>query len=579
MTLEAATPVGSLEADRAPGLPRYVVRPPRLAEARELGRALDVGATLAQVLLHRGIDDVARGRDFLEARLTGLTSPAAMADRDAASERLARAVRARERVVVFGDYDVDGTTSAAILGGILSALGADVRVLIANRFEGGYGFSDPALARALEAGPSLIVTCDCGSSDHERVSRARARGVDVIVIDHHLVPEEPLAALAFINPHRPECGFPYKGLASAGLALSIGAAVRAAVGSSLDVRPWLDLVALGTVADVAPLDGDNRRLVRAGLARIISPAARPGVVALRELARIREGAPMGAPDIAFRLAPRLNAAGRLGDPAVTLRLLQAGTLGEARTLAARVEQINEERRTIERRITEEAIAQVLDVYGERVDGGLVVASSSWHRGVVGIVAARLVDRFGVPAVVVALEGGRGHGSARTPEGLSVYEALCACRELLGQFGGHAAAAGLSLSVERLDAFRAGFGDACRAQRASRPSVEVALSVDVVLGDGFELPTARELAMLEPVGERNEEPRFLLQGARVESSTVVGDGHLKLALRLGDKRLSAFGWDMGSLARGVGATVDVIGALRPDAWRGGDAVELRVSSVA
>src|SRR5690606_27557738 len=262
------------------------------------------------------------------------------------------------------------------------------------------------------------------------IEAARKKGVDVIVVDHHLVPDRPLPALAFLNPHRDECGFPYKDLCSAGLALSIGAAVRAAVGSSLDVRPWLDLVALGTVADVMPLDGDNRRLVRAGLLRIASPRTRPGVLALREAARIRAGAPVGGVDIAFRLAPRLNAAGRLGDAELTLRLLSAGTLQEARMLAARIEQINQERRAIQEKISEEAIAQVLDVYGEQVDGGIVAAASGWHRGVVGIVAARLVERFNAPAVVIALEDGEGHGSCRTPEGFSIYDAVAACRSCL-----------------------------------------------------------------------------------------------------------------------------------------------------
>ncbi|HEY8427684.1 MAG TPA: single-stranded-DNA-specific exonuclease RecJ, partial [Sandaracinaceae bacterium] len=515
----------------------------------------------------------------LDPKLAGLTPPDAMADRGAAAERLARACKARERVVVFGDYDVDGTTSATILGGILSVLGADVRTLVANRFEGGYGFSEPALARALATGATLIVTCDCGSSDHARIEAARARGVDVIVVDHHLVPDRPLPALAFLNPHRSECGFAYKGLSSAGLALSVGAAVRAALGAPLDLRPWLDLVALGTVADVAPLDGDNRRLVRAGLLRLAAPSARPGVLALREAARIRAGAPIGGIDVAFRLAPRLNAAGRLGDPEITLRLLSASSIGEARTLAARIEQINQERKAIERRITEEAIVQVLEVYGERVDGGIVVAAPGWHRGVVGIVAARLVERFGAPTVVVALEDGEGHGSCRTPEGFSIYDAVAACRGHLAKFGGHAAAAGLSLPAAKLEAFRADFDAACRRMRAALPPLDATPKIDVVIGEGFPLPTASELALLEPVGEGNEEPLFLIEGATVEDASVVGDGHLKLALRVGDRRLTAFGWELGEHADALGLRVDVFGSLRPDGWRGGDAIELRIEGFA
>ncbi len=549
------------------------------AAAGELGRALGVSAAIAQVLLHRGIVDVEQGKDFLDPKLSGLTAPEAMVDRELAAERLARAVRAREKVAVFGDYDVDGTTSAAIVGGILAMLGADVRVLVANRFEGGYGFSEPALARALDTGATLIVTCDCGSSDHERIASARARGVDVIVVDHHLVPEEPLPALAFLNPHRGDCGFPYKGLCSAGLALSIGAAVRSKVGSPIDLRPWLDLVALGTVADVAPLDGDNRRLTRAGLLRIASPRTRPGILALREAAKIRAGAPIGGVDVAFRLAPRLNAAGRLGDPGVTLRLLQAGTIHEARMLAARIEQINQERRQIERRITEEAIEQVHAVYGREVAGGIVVAAEGWHRGVVGIVAARLVDRFAAPAIVIATEGDVGHGSCRTPDGFSIYDAVAACKSCLSKFGGHAAAAGLSLPSHRVEELRARFDSVCRSMRSELAPLDSTPRIDVVIGADYALPSAHELALLEPVGEGNAEPKFLLEDASVEDVSTVGEGHLKLTLRAGDRRLTAFGWEMGDLAGELGARVNVFGSLRPDSWRGGDAIELRIDGFA
>src|SRR5262245_43372292 len=266
-----------------------------------------------------------------------------MADRELAADRLARAVRARERIAVFGDYDVDGTTSAAILAGILEQLGGQVTLLLASRFEGGYGLSDGALDRLLQTGPQLLVTCDCGSSDHPRIARARARGIDVIVVDHHLVPNEPLPALAFLNPHRPDCGFAYKGLASCGLALSIGAAIRAVLGAKLDLRPWLDLVAIGTIADVAPLDGDNRALVRAGLGRL-STEPRPGLRALGALAKIEFGEPLSAREVAFRIAPRLNAPGRLGSPDLALELLLARSDEAAFELAVSVDAISEKRR-------------------------------------------------------------------------------------------------------------------------------------------------------------------------------------------------------------------------------------------
>ncbi|MGE0786148.1 MAG: single-stranded-DNA-specific exonuclease RecJ [Sandaracinaceae bacterium] len=589
-TLEGGAPVAGAPDATTPqtrvsavGTRRAIrVREGDEARARELGARVGIGPAAAQVLLHRGVEADEDARDFLEPRLAGLTPPDAMADRAVASERLGRACRAKERIAVFGDYDVDGTTSAVILSGILERLGADVRPFVANRFEGGYGFSDPALDRVLECSPRVIVTTDCGSSDHARIARAKAAGVDVIVVDHHLVPTETLPALAFLNPHRPDCGFAYKGLCSAGLALSVGAAVRAELGADLDLRPWLDLVALGTIADVAPLDGDNRRLTKAGLLRLASPHARPGVVALREAARVRAGHPIGGVDVAFRLAPRLNAAGRLGDPEVTLRLLAAREIHEARMLAARIEQINQERKEITQRITFEAIEQVEAMYGPRVEGGIVVAHDGWHRGVVGIVAARLVERFDAPAVVIGIDDGVGHGSCRTPDGFSIYDAVARCRAHLSKFGGHAAAAGLSLDASKVDGFRSDFDAACRATRAALPPLDATPWVDVVIGEDYPLPTSDELARLEPVGEGNAEPQFLLEGAEVLSVDVVGQnrggsgsGHLKMGLRIGGKNVTAFGWEMGDLASEVGRRVDVYGSLRPDAWRGGDAIELRI----
>lgn len=549
----------------------YRLREADPVAARALGASCGLGSAAAQILLQRGLGDPRAAQEHLDARLSGLSSPDSMIDRDAATERLVDAIRSKQRIAIFGDYDVDGTTSAAILADILEALGGDVSAFVANRFQGGYGFSDQALDRCLEVRPSLIVTCDCGSSDLPRIARAVAAGVDVIVVDHHLVPDEPLPTVAFLNPHRPECGFPYKGMASAGLAFSLGASVRAALGQKLDLRPWLDLVALGTVADVAPLDGDNRRLVRAGLKLLARRELRPGVAALREAARLTPGIPVCATEIAFRLAPRLNAAGRLGDATITLDLLRCRDRSEGRRLAAKIEQLNDERKDTERRCTREAYAQVEEIYGKRPEHGVVVAAEGWHRGVVGITAARLVDRFHVPAVVVALDDGVGHGSGRTPDGFHLHEAFSKASQDLIRFGGHAAAAGMTLRADRVEAFRASFADASRGFReadAERPIVDV--EVD---GDRYPLPSISDLARLEPLGEGNAIPLFSFPGARITERKVVGDGHLKLRLRVGDAQISTFGREMGALKDELPDTVCPLGSLRPDHWRANGSLEL------
>jgi single-stranded-DNA-specific exonuclease len=539
-----------------------------------LADACGLGLSAAQVLLHRGVEDVDHARSFLEARLKDLSSPDHMADRALAAERIARAVRGGERIVVFGDYDVDGTTSALILTEVIAALGGEVRTLLADRFCGGYGLSNEALQRCLEERPGLLITCDCGSSDHERLSEAGSKGVDVIVVDHHLVPAEKLPALAFLNPHRPECGFEYKGLCSAGLAFSLGAALRAQIGARLDLREWLDLVAIGTIADLAPLTGDNRRLVRAGLMALGSSRARPALCALRRAARIPETATPTARDVAFRFAPRLNAPGRLGSADLSLRFLQAQTPKGAWDLLQEIEAQNEARKSMVEQATREAFVQVHEVYGETPNEGVVVASDGWHRGVVGIVAARVVDSLGVPAVVIAFDGDRGHGSARTAGDFDVHRALSQCASDLTAWGGHRAAAGISLSRNALESFRGSFSRASRGQTWTEPTVEV----DVALGGAFRLPTVDELHRLGPFGQGHPVPLFLAE-AHVVRASGVGEGnvHAKLELRIGQESVRAFAPSLFSRLQGRD-DLRLIGEFQPDHWMGGRSVELLVKDV-
>src|SRR5258708_18982752 len=407
--------------------------PPASDEAIDLSRALALTRTAATALLARGIRDPVESVRFLDPKLAHLTPPEAMRDRSEAVVRIARAVRAKERVCVFGDYDADGITAAALLTGVLRALGGDVVTLLADRFDGGYGLSNSALARVLATGPSLLITCDCGSGDHARLDTARRAGIDAVVIDHHRVPEAPLPALAFLNPHRPDCDFAYKGLASVGLALSVAAGVRAELGVVMDMRPWLDLVAIGTIGDVAPLDGDNRALVRAGLAMLVR-GGRPGARALADIARCSAVTPTGE-DVSFRIAPRVNAPGRLQKPDLALALLLATSDAEARSIAVQVEELCTRRKEVERGVAGEASAMLEDPALGSLPG-IVLAQQGWHPGVVGIVAGRLASRLGKPTIVVALDGARGRGSARAPAGVSVYDALDRVRAGPLGFGGH-----------------------------------------------------------------------------------------------------------------------------------------------
>lgn len=495
-----------------------------------------------------------------------------MADRDAFTDRVAFAIARREPIAVFGDYDCDGITATAIMTTILRQLGGEVTPLLATRTEGAYGFSDPALARVKKSGATLLVTCDCGSSDHPRIEAASKAGIDTLVIDHHLVPKDPLPARAFLNPHRPDCGFPFKWLASCGLALSLGAALRKKVDKPLDLRPLLDLVAIGTIADVAPLIGDNRALVRAGL-RVVASGARPGLRALADIARIQAGAGLVAEDVSFRIAPRLNAPGRLGDPDESLRLLLADDFQLASAIAASIEQVQLRRRALQAEMVEQAMKDYADA-GMADQAGVVLARQGWHPGVVGIVAGRVADTTKKPTIVIGLEGEHGRGSVRGPKDFPLYDALVlAKRELVG-FGGHQAAAGVHARADRVDALRAAWDDACKTLLATVPTAAPPLVVDL---DPRDEPrdVVRDLLLLEPCGEGNPAPRMRLPRAFLAGARDL-KGHLKLEIDYGGRRLSGIAFSEGHrVGELAGAVRDLIGTLRPSAYSG---VEFTVSEI-
>ena len=545
-------------------------------EAHALARSAGISVTIAELCTRRGLTDPAELARFMDPKLSHLTPPEHMADRDAAAERIAFAIREREPITIFGDYDCDGITSAAILTGIISALGGQPTPLLASRFEGGYGVSAAAVERIVASGAKLLVTCDCGSSDHATLADLRARGIDVIVIDHHLVPDQPLPAVAFLNPHRPECGFPYKGLASCGLVLSVGAAIRARLGQALDLRGWLDLVAIGTIADVAPLDGDDRALVRAGL-RVLAEGRRPGVRVLLELARIDATQALSSEDVAFRIAPRINAPGRLGRPDLALELLLSKSHEEARALGGEIERMSTERRSIQEKMITEAV-RAIEEAGYHQRPAIVIGREGWSHGIVGIVAGRLASRYGKPVIAIGFEpGGHGRGSVRGPKGSRLHDALSRVEGVLERFGGHQAAAGVEVRFDRLDALRQSFERACVESPADAAEDE---NADTVWLHPSDTPSRvlADVARLEPCGQANPAPRLALH-ANVVAAREVKGGHLKLELELpSSQRMSGFGVSMGSRAGSLSGKVVVIGQLRRDTWRGGDAVEMRVDDV-
>jgi single-stranded-DNA-specific exonuclease len=550
------------------------------AAVERLREAHRLGVVTASCLLNRGLSEPDEVGAFLRPRLADLALPDGMADLEPAAERTARAVAARERIGVFGDYDVDGVTSAALVIDLLRRLEASVDYELADRFGGGYGLTEAAVERFSEAGCDLLIVLDCGTSDRPALLRAAGLGIDTIVIDHHRPAADPPPATAFVNPRRNDCGFPDREMAAVGLAFYFAAAVRRRLADSgvasaaeLDPRELLDLVALGTVADLVPLRGNNRILTASGLGRI-GRAPRPGLRAL--MARTRIGArPIRTDHVAFQLAPRLNAAGRLGSPGEALELLLASDETQAARLAGRLERLSSRRRELERGVAERARREIADS-GRDSDPLIMVWGDGWHRGVIGIVAARLAEELNLPAFVVGFdESGVGTGSARGRGRLDVHRALSAAADQLERFGGHREAAGFTVSRERIEALQRSLLEHAGRLVSGERAPSTVCDSTVEAGE-LDAGLLAELGRLEPFGKSNPEPLLDISGLRVLKGRVVGSDHLKLELRTPSGPISAFGPRMGRCAANLPRVVRVAAALKADEWKGGDALELRLA---
>jgi single-stranded-DNA-specific exonuclease len=558
----------------------------------KLASALRVRPATARCLVGRGVSEPREAQGFIDPRLAALRPPTGLAGMSRAVSRIADAVIAGRRIGVFGDYDVDGVTTAALLTSFLRSVGATVEVAVARR-DAGYGFTAPAAADFAARGCEVIITGDCGTSDLDAIAVAAAHGIDVIVIDHHTVPpaDAPHPALALVNPHRADSTFPFRGMASVGLAFYVAAAVRTELrerrhfeqGSrgraEPDVRELLDLVALGTIADLVPLSSENRILTALGLRRLQS-RARPGVAALLAAAGVTEEREVDARTVAWKLAPRINAPGRLGAATPSLALLLADPATAAECAQA-LEAANTERRAIQDRVMAEAI----ELLGDRDPGpAVVIAGEGWPSGVVGIVAAKLVDRYQRPAFVVGIdpETGVGRGSARTAGGVNLYRALCESAPWLDRFGGHAAAAGFTVRREAIAPLGEALGATCARLAAGSGPIAAGRDVDaeVRLADVDER-LAEELAGLGPFGQDNPSPVLVTRNVRVSAARRVGDGsHLKLTLE--DDRATtrtAIGFQLGDREVDVGARVDLAFLPTISTWQGRRSAELELSDLA
>ncbi|MGA2747632.1 MAG: single-stranded-DNA-specific exonuclease RecJ [Verrucomicrobiota bacterium] len=516
---------------------------------QRLAEALRVSPLLAQCLLNRGLDQPEVLSRFLAPRLQHLADPFLIPNMGAAVERLLAARQRQELVVIFGDYDVDGVTSTAVLLETLGGLGWRVEYYLPHRLEEGYGLSREGVENCLKKLPAaLLLAVDCGSNAFDLIAQLRRDGIEVIVLDHHQVSNPAPAAIALVNP----ClGGGFDELCSAGLAFKLAHALlklmRAegvAAAAAVDVRAQLDLVALGTIADLVPLLGENRILVTAGLERL-NATARPGLLALKSVAA--SPPVIGPYEVAFQLAPRLNAAGRLEDAHAALRLLLTHDAGEAQSLARSLDESNRRRRELERAIHEEIAALIRPRFDADRDFVIVEGREQWHVGVVGIVASRLAQEFHRPTIVCGGEGPVWRGSGRGIEGFDLAAALRECDDLLLRHGGHALAAGLSIRPANLDALRQRLNALARA--ALRPEqLRPCLKLDAEVGAAeMTVEQVLELARLAPAGQGNPLPRLVLRGlSHRQPPRRMGreQQHVKFRLTDGHEMLEAVWWNAG-----------------------------------
>jgi single-stranded-DNA-specific exonuclease len=543
--------------------------------ARELGAPLPA----AHVLVNRGIQNLTRARTYLDPALEDLHDPFELLGLDQAVARIEQAIRSGESVLVHGDYDVDGITSTFMIYAVLRDLGAKVEYRIPHRTRDGYGLSEDAIALAARRGHRLIITVDCGITAVEAVDAARAAGIDVVITDHHEPPAVLPDAAAIVNPHRKGCPYPFKSLAGVGVTFKLVQALLKGHGGIKRAREYLDVVALGTIADVVPLVGENRVLARLGLDQL----NRTERLGLRALARIAglEGRDIGGSQVAFVLAPRLNAGGRMGNAEQGVRLLLARDSGEAADCAQGLEEDN----TLRRRYDEEALIEA----ARRVESELrwpdcasiLMWSDDWHPGVIGIVASRLVERFQRPTLLIAMDGERGRGSGRSLAGLDLHRLLEDCDDLLLAHGGHAFAAGLSVARPQLPALAERFDRLVR-ERADPDAQVPRLTFDDDLHLGqCDLALAEWLERLSPFGLGNPEPVFRARDLIVDQSSTVGAGrHLKLRVKDATGTADAIGFNMGDRLADISRAGRCDLAFLPtrNEWMGRTRIQLKLKGV-
>ena len=559
---------------RGDGGTRWLLRGFDEEAARRLARSLGVPPLVAGLLAARGVRTEEEARAVLRPGIGQLHDPSLMLGMERAAGRVLRAVDAGERILIYGDYDVDGTTGTVVLRRALSLLGARTGYHVPHRFTEGYGIRRDVLERAKADGYRLVISVDCGIRAHEPLEWALDHGLDVIVTDHHLPDEGEGAppAFAVLNPNQRGCPYPDKHLAGVGVAFKLAHELFRARGREHLIGGFLKVVAIGTVADVAQLTGENRAIVALGLADL-PKATNPGLRALMEVAGLTDGREMRAVDLGFRIGPRINAAGRMDAARAVVELFEAPDMEEARRLAAHLDARNRERQGVQSLITARAL-QEFEEGGECDAPVAVIAGDGWHRGVIGLAASKIAELLHRPCVVISIdEDGLGHGSARSTEDFHLLDALTECADLFEGFGGHAHAAGLGIRREHIPELRRRLGLIAAARRAPAAAAAPSLHIDAELPpDALTLELCDALGRLEPFGAGWPRPVFLTRGLRVVGEPrVVKERHLKIRVAGPEGRAHDALWWGGVAACAAtprpGQSIELAYSLETNTWRG------------
>jgi len=560
---------------------RWSLLNPNQNTVSSVKKAFRTSEVIARVLANRNILNPNLARPFFTPNLDMLHNPYLMQDMDKAVERVLKNIKSGKPIMVFGDYDVDGTTGAAALYLAFQKFGADVTYYIPDREKEGYGLSYHGIEVAKDIGIDLIITCDCGINAFVQVDFANEQNIDIIITDHHTTDTELPKAHAILNPKREDCEYPFKGLCGGGVAFKLITAIGNELNIPLtDYEEIIPLITLGTAADVVPIKDENRVLVHHGL-NILENLEKPGLKTLLELAGLKGHISVG--QLVFSIAPKINAAGRLGDANRAVELLVTDDQDKARLLAKELDNENKRRQMIQQAVVDEALLKVNAEADLKNENALVLANAGWHPGVVGIVASKIKEEFNRPTIIIALENGSGKGSARSVAGFDLYEALTACKTHLDGYGGHPMAAGLTLSNQKLEDFKKAFIDFAN-ERLTKENLQATLTLDSEMALQDITPRFMEfLDKLSPYGPGNMRPKFAIRNVEIAGvPKVIGKTgeHIRFKIKQGLKSYPAVGFGLSNKYEMLitGQPVDIACVVETNEWQGNTSIQMNVRDI-